>query len=213
MKVFHGSDSDITWLQKDFDLYVVNLFDTYHATKVLREFRVDNQEIFRMLNISGMTSHGLANLLLKYCNYITDKRYQLADWRIRPLTPEMQRYAQSDTHFLLYIYDHLRNALLEQSRPPSPDPESAGTNSPAPGPDTNPQRAMRQVLELSADTALNTYERDQYDRDPSTTTGPIRSGFKKFFGDTPLESEHGYIYRRLHAWRDETARKEDEGVA
>lgn len=34
-QVFHGAESDIVWLQKDFDIYVVNLFDTYHATKVL----------------------------------------------------------------------------------------------------------------------------------------------------------------------------------
>lgn len=37
VKVFHGSDSDILWLQQDFDIYVVNLFDTYHACKVLGE--------------------------------------------------------------------------------------------------------------------------------------------------------------------------------
>jgi exosome complex exonuclease RRP6 len=37
VKVFHGADSDIVWLQRDFDLYVVNLFDTYHACKVLGE--------------------------------------------------------------------------------------------------------------------------------------------------------------------------------
>lgn len=36
-QIFHGSDSDIVWLQKDFDMFVVNLFDTYHATKVLGE--------------------------------------------------------------------------------------------------------------------------------------------------------------------------------
>jgi len=35
VKVFHGAESDIVWLQQDFNLYVVNLFDTYHATKVL----------------------------------------------------------------------------------------------------------------------------------------------------------------------------------
>lgn len=34
-QVFHGADSDIPWLQQDFDIFVVNLFDTYHATKVL----------------------------------------------------------------------------------------------------------------------------------------------------------------------------------
>lgn len=39
-QVFHGSDSDIIWLQQDFDIYVVNLFDTYHATRVLGEWGV-----------------------------------------------------------------------------------------------------------------------------------------------------------------------------
>lgn len=37
-----------------------------------------------------------------------DKRFQLADWRVRPLTQEMLHYARSDTHFLLYCYDKLR---------------------------------------------------------------------------------------------------------
>ena len=27
-QVFHGADSDIVWLQKDFSVYIVNLFDT-----------------------------------------------------------------------------------------------------------------------------------------------------------------------------------------
>lgn len=28
VKVLHGSDYDVEWLQKDFGLYIVNLFDT-----------------------------------------------------------------------------------------------------------------------------------------------------------------------------------------
>ena len=35
LQVFHGADSDIVWLQENFNLYVVNLFDTYHASKAL----------------------------------------------------------------------------------------------------------------------------------------------------------------------------------
>lgn len=37
-----------------------------------------------------------------------DKRYQLADWRQRPLSPEMEAYARADTHYLLFIYDKMR---------------------------------------------------------------------------------------------------------
>ena len=37
IKVFHGAESDIVWLQQNFNLYIVNLFDTFHASKVLSE--------------------------------------------------------------------------------------------------------------------------------------------------------------------------------
>ena len=66
VKVFHGADSDIMWLQKDFGVYVVNLFDTCHACNVLE-----------------LEKQGLAFLLDKYCNVHTDKRFQRADWRMR----------------------------------------------------------------------------------------------------------------------------------
>lgn len=65
-QVFHGAESDIVWLQQDFNIFVVGLFDTYHASKVL-----------------DFQKHGLANLLEAFCDFIPDKRYQLADWRIR----------------------------------------------------------------------------------------------------------------------------------
>lgn len=35
VKVFHGAESDIIWLQQDFNIFVVNLFDTYHASRLL----------------------------------------------------------------------------------------------------------------------------------------------------------------------------------
>jgi exosome complex exonuclease RRP6 len=35
VKVLHGAESDIVWLQQDFGVYIVNMFDTYHASKLL----------------------------------------------------------------------------------------------------------------------------------------------------------------------------------
>ena len=35
VKVMHGAESDIQWLQRDFGVYVVNLFDTFHASRAL----------------------------------------------------------------------------------------------------------------------------------------------------------------------------------
>lgn len=44
-----------------------------------------------------------------------DKKYQLADWRVRPLSDELMLYARSDTHYLLYIYDRLKVCNLFQA--------------------------------------------------------------------------------------------------
>lgn len=196
VKVFHGSESDMVWLQRDFDIYVVNLFDTFHATKVL-----------------GFAQHSLAYLLSHYCQYQADKRYQMADWRMRPLPKEMLDYARSDTHYLLYIYDRLRNSLLEQSsRPPSPvdgQPEVAGSLQ-----RRNPQEAMREVLDRSGETALKLYERDVYDAATGKGPGGWANQSRKFLTKAELEEEVvGAVFKAVHTWRDEVARKEDESPA
>ena len=99
VKVFHGAFMDIIWLQRDFGLYVVGLFDTFCASKAL-----------------GLKRHGLAYLLEIYARFQTSKKYQLADWRIRPIPSEMLSYARADTHFLLNIYDNLTNELIQSSK-------------------------------------------------------------------------------------------------
>ena len=35
-KVFHGGQSDVNWLQKDFGVYLVNCFDTFFAAQKVR---------------------------------------------------------------------------------------------------------------------------------------------------------------------------------
>ncbi|XP_070207378.1 exosome complex component 10-like isoform X2 [Littorina saxatilis] len=96
-KVFHGADSDIDWLQRDFGLYVVNMFDTGQAARVLNHAR-----------------YSLAHLLQVYCQVDADKQFQLSDWRMRPLHEKMIRYAQEDTHYLLHIYDRMRGELIDR---------------------------------------------------------------------------------------------------
>ena len=96
LKVFHGADLDIQWLQRDLSLYIVNMFDTHQAAK--------------QLNLPYLS---LAYLLKQYCCIDPNKHFQLADWRIRPLPEELQKYAREDTHYLLYIKDILRNALID----------------------------------------------------------------------------------------------------
>ena len=57
---------DIIWLQRDFGLYIVGLFDTFHASSVLHYQR-----------------NGLAYLLKKFVDFDAAKQYQTADWRVR----------------------------------------------------------------------------------------------------------------------------------
>jgi len=35
LKVLHGADMDVLWLQRDFGIYIVNMFDTGQASRVL----------------------------------------------------------------------------------------------------------------------------------------------------------------------------------
>ena len=39
VKLFHGCDSDIKWLQKDFGIYLVNVLDTF---RLAQKFRTSN---------------------------------------------------------------------------------------------------------------------------------------------------------------------------
>jgi len=70
----------------------------------------DTQVAAKALNFQFL---GLQHLLQHFCGISQNKTFQLADWRIRPIPEEMLHYARQDTHFLLYIYDTMRNQLLE----------------------------------------------------------------------------------------------------
>jgi exosome complex exonuclease RRP6 len=96
---------DTKWLQRDFNIHIVNLFDTYKASRVL-----------------GYPKFSYAYLLHHYCNVAIDKKYQLADWRERPLSQEMLQYARMDTHYLLEIWDHLLQDLTKQAQAMNLDP-------------------------------------------------------------------------------------------
>ncbi|KAF8989034.1 hypothetical protein BDQ17DRAFT_1393351 [Cyathus striatus] len=222
VKVFHGAESDITWLQQDFDLYIVNLFDTFHASKLL-----------------DFPRHGLANLLEMYCDFIPDKRYQLADWRIRPLPEEMLQYARSDTHFLLYIYDNLRNALLDRgtstrsrsgsstptpSHSPSPPPQIPFPSIPLPNlknPLDRTHRLINLVLARSAETSLRVYQKDIYDHERGAGTGGWDTLARKWNKPWMTAGEEGVVgiqrmqrevYKAVHWWRERVAREEDEST-
>ncbi|KAF9872770.1 exosome complex exonuclease [Colletotrichum karsti] len=176
IKVFHGAYMDIVWLQRDLGLYVNGLFDTFFACEALQ-----------------YPQKGLAFLLSKFVNFDADKRYQTADWRMRPLTPEMLYYARSDTHYLLYIYDKVRNELVMKS-----DRGNPGTD------------YIETVLQKSKSQSLSRYEGDYFD--PASGKGG-----KGWYGNllkhpSPFSGQQFAVYRAIWEWRDEVARREDEST-
>ncbi|KAI0987594.1 hypothetical protein GJ496_007695 [Pomphorhynchus laevis] len=167
LKVFHGADNDIVWLQKDFGVYVVNMFDTHQAARIL-----------------GFPYLSLSYLLKRYCDVDTAKRYQRADWRVRPLPSELVDYARTDTHYLLYIYDLLRNELVEKG--------------------TTTNNLLHTVYDRSKCICLKKYEKPMFQ---DTDFLKLVKNSCRVFNSRQL-----HALKLLYAWRDRVAREEDESV-
>ena len=165
---------DIVWLQRDLGLYVVGLFDTHFASDAL-----------------AYKAKSLAYLLKKFVDFDADKKYQLADWRIRPLPEEMFYYARCDTHYLLYIYDMVRNELIESSDPSNPNGD-----------------LVEWVTQKSKEVSLQRYEYPVTDPE----AGPAARGWFNFLTKSPQlrTAQQLSVYSALYKWRDEKARREDE---
>ncbi|XP_030371136.1 exosome component 10 [Scaptodrosophila lebanonensis] len=165
VKILHGADLDIEWLQRDLALYIVNMFDTHRAAKALNMARLS-----------------LAFLLKHYVDLDVDKSFQLADWRMRPLPPQLIDYARQDTHYLIYIYERLTNDLLESEH-------------------GKPQ-AVRAVYQISMEVCKKRYVKPHISQDSHLDL--VRKT-KRAFDNRQLYALHGIFH-----WRDATARQEDE---
>ena len=97
-------------------------------------------------------------------------------------------YARSDTHFLLYVYDRLRESLLARAQ--------------------GSEDLIRRALRNSEEIALKEFHREVYDvntGDGSRGWGGMLRWYNK--RRTGIQSE---IFISIHAWRDRVAREEDE---
>uniref|UniRef100_A0A915IDH0 Exosome complex component 10 homolog n=1 Tax=Romanomermis culicivorax TaxID=13658 RepID=A0A915IDH0_ROMCU len=168
LKVFHGAYSDVEWLQRDFGIYVVNMFDTGQAMRVL-----------------GMAHFSLAFLIKSFLNIDLKKEFQLADWRIRPLPKCLLDYAREDTRYLLYCYRRLKNELLD-----------AGNER---------KNLLISVFERSRDLCAKHYEKSLLDPDRDYLR--LCAMTKK-----PFNSRQKMALKELYAWRDATARLQDESI-
>ena len=108
--------------------------------------------------------------------------------RDRPLPQEMLDYARSDTHFLLYCYDKVRNELIARS---TPDIDLVG-----------------EVLSNSKETSLRRYEREAYD----PVNGSGQFGWSLMLKRNPalFTPEQLAVFKAVHQFRDKVARDEDD---
>ena len=97
--VMHGADYDVRLLGRCCGLEVRGLFDTMIAAR-----------------LAGETAFGLSSLLERHFGVVLDKRFQRADWSVRPLTDEMKRYAVLDTRHLIELAALLRERLESEGR-------------------------------------------------------------------------------------------------
>jgi ribonuclease D len=99
IKFAHAAENDIPYFRKVTGCEFAGLFDTHLAAKTLEYPR-----------------SGLAALLEEFQGISIDKQYQTADWRLRPLPPEMAEYARNDTCHLIVLADQLKQILEEQQK-------------------------------------------------------------------------------------------------
>jgi ribonuclease D len=98
-KVFHDADYDLRLFDKEFGFHARRLFDTRIAAQFLNEPGI-----------------GLGALLEKYFGVTADKRFQRADWSVRPLSPAMLDYAAGDTVNLCQLQSLLLTQLKAAGR-------------------------------------------------------------------------------------------------
>ncbi len=96
-KLFHAAEYDVLCLKRDYGFEFANIFDTMIAARVL-----------------GIKELGLAAAIERHFGIVVSKKLQRADWGRRPLTHEMIRYAQGDTHFLIPLVEIQKKALAEK---------------------------------------------------------------------------------------------------
>ncbi|KAL2634406.1 hypothetical protein R1flu_005885 [Riccia fluitans] len=173
-----------------FHIYVVNMFDTAKACSVLNK-----------------PQRSLAYLLKIYCDVTTNKAFQRADWRIRPLTEAMVEYARTDAHYLLYIARQLGLELVQQN---SGEIKKQSLESGM----SREGSLLEEAWRRSTMNCLQLFEKEGV-ADATATATTLVTRFRCLHGNPP-PSQHDHnpdhLVVKLCEWRDRVARAEDESL-
>lgn len=99
--LFHACDYDLHLLKNTWDFVPHKIQDTAICAKIL-----------------GIPKEGLQYLLKTYFDIDIDKKFQKANWSIRPLKEELLEYAAGDTLHLISLRDKMFAELEQKNRIP-----------------------------------------------------------------------------------------------
>jgi len=97
VKIFHAAEYDLICLKRDYHFEINHVFDTMLAARIL-----------------GYSAFGLGAILNSKFNLELDKKYQKADWALRPMPPAMLSYARMDTRYLVLLREEMEKELAEK---------------------------------------------------------------------------------------------------
>ena len=134
LKVFHGTN-DLQWLQRDFKIFPLAVLDMQEIYDLIQPGSYP-------ISFKRMVDHALKRSI--------DKLGQFADWRKRPLHPDLLKYAVKDTRLLFRCWEWAKlecsskginlqcqvlprtieatYKIYEFPRPPTPAKEFTGNN-------------------------------------------------------------------------------------
>jgi len=98
-KIFHDVSFDLRILNYEFKVNAKNLYDTQIAALLIGEKNV-----------------GLGSLLEKFFSIKKESKFQMADWTLRPINPEMMAYAVKDTAYLIELKKLIDAKIKELGR-------------------------------------------------------------------------------------------------
>ena len=114
---------------------------------------------------------------------------------MRPLGEALLKYAREDTHYLLFVYDKMKNELLAQS----------GEHS---------SRLLDQCLQRSSQLCLQRYEKPAFTPDAYLVLWRRLNLQQRFklppSGSGAAVAPQQRVFAALYDWRDRVSRREDE---
>ncbi|GBG25880.1 Ferredoxin-dependent glutamate synthase [Hondaea fermentalgiana] len=167
VKVMHNAEGPVRWLQRDFDIYVVNMVDLALAAEEM-----------------NLQERSFAFMLKNCIGAELDTSEIGSDWRARPLSFELLKYAQQFSHYMLDVY---RQVYFHA------------------GEDT-----MRKIFARSCGVALLTYQKRPVSQESiSAKLTELQRSHKE---QAPVSAVQRAVFAALAHWRDLVARIRDESV-